>query len=148
MVSMVNNEGILSLYKGLTPALISLGPSSAVFFAVYDLLKSSYLSRQKAREIDPTSNNGQFELGVARTLIYSSIAGTCAETVTYPLEVIRRQLQLQQATRLGLAAAFVKMVERHGVASLFSGLVPSTLQVCFVNLVLSTRAWSILLMYI
>lgn len=131
---MVQNEGFLSLYKGLNAALISMGPASAVFYAVYDILKTSHLSnrKKKKREEDTTTNNSvdaRSELGPLWTLLYGAVAGACAETVTYPLEVIRRQLQLQQSTKLGLASAFVDLVRRDGVESLFAGLVPSTLQV-------------------
>lgn len=117
---MVQNEGFLSLYKGLAAALISMGPASAVFYTVYDILKSSHLSETKKKRT---------ELGPAWTLAYGAIAGACSETVTYPLEVIRRQLQLQQSTNLGLASAFIDLVKRGGAESLFAGLVPSTLQV-------------------
>ncbi|XP_039119533.1 probable mitochondrial adenine nucleotide transporter BTL3 [Dioscorea cayenensis subsp. rotundata] len=119
---MMHNEGFLSLYKGLTPALISIGPASAVFYAVYDILKTSYLLHGKQR-------GSEKDIGIARTLLYGAIAGACAETVTYPLEVIRRQLQLQQSRSLGLGPAFIKMIQREGVSSLFTGLIPSTLQV-------------------
>lgn len=35
-------------------------------------------------------------LGTAATLLYGALAGLCAETVTYPLEVIRRKMQLER----------------------------------------------------
>ncbi|XP_068649443.1 probable mitochondrial adenine nucleotide transporter BTL3 [Aristolochia californica] len=130
-INMVQNEGLLSLYKGLTPALISMGPASAVFYAVYDVLKASYLSKQmkKIRYEKGEKKTKEGELGAARTLIYGAIAGAIAETVTYPLEVMRRQQQLQRVRRLGLVAAFVNLIEKQGVGSLFAGLVPSALQV-------------------
>ncbi|RWR73640.1 putative mitochondrial adenine nucleotide transporter BTL3 [Cinnamomum micranthum f. kanehirae] len=124
---MIHNEGFLSLYKGLTPALISMGPSCAVFYAIYDILKTSHLSH-----INKNGSYGEMgeerELSVVRALLYGAIAGACAETATYPLEVIRRQLQLHQAKRVGLVTVFVKLVQREGVGSLFAGLAPSTLQ--------------------
>lgn len=120
---MIKNEGFLSLYKGLTPTLISIGPANAIFYAVYGVLKSSHLS-YKQKKID----DGNDELGVLRTLIYGAISGACSETVTYPLEVVRRQLQLQH-TNLGMISAFIKLIEKDGVGSLFAGLFPSTLQV-------------------
>jgi len=122
---MIRNEGFLSLYKGLTPALISMGPASAVFYAIYDILKSSHIASKKRRGEDSK------DIGVVRTLIYGAIAGACAESVTYPLEVIRRQLQLQKSARLGLGSAFIKMIEKDGFGSLYAGLFPSTLQVYF-----------------
>lgn len=121
---MIQKEGFLSLYKGLTPTLLSMGPANAVFYTIYGILKSSHLSYKKKKKFE----DGNDDLGVFRTLVYGAIAGACAETVTYPLEVVRRQLQLQQAS-LGMMSAFIKLIEREGVGSLFSGLIPSTLQV-------------------
>lgn len=128
---MIRNEGILSLYKGLTPALISMGPSCAVFYTIYDILKTSHLFH--INKNGSSLMQKESELGVVRTLIYGAIAGACAETMTYPLEVIRRQLQLHQAKRIGLVTVFVKLVEREGLGSLFAGLAPSTLQVCSIS---------------
>lgn len=129
---MIRNEGFLSLYKGLTPALMSMGPSCAVFYAIYDILKTSHLSHIN-KNGSCSEMDEERELSVVRTLLYGAIAGACAETATYPLEVIRRQLQLHQAKRVGLVTVFVKLVQREGVGSLFAGLAPSTLQVCSIS---------------
>jgi len=40
---MIQTEGFFSLYKGLVPCLISMAPSGAVFYGVYDILKMAYL---------------------------------------------------------------------------------------------------------
>jgi hypothetical protein len=40
---MIQTEGFFSLYKGLVPSLISMAPSGAVFYGVYDILKMAYL---------------------------------------------------------------------------------------------------------
>jgi solute carrier family 25 phosphate transporter 23/24/25/41 len=39
--SMVQTEGVLSLYKGLGPTLIGVAPYAAINFATYDLLKKT-----------------------------------------------------------------------------------------------------------
>ncbi|TYH79152.1 hypothetical protein ES332_D03G042300v1 [Gossypium tomentosum] len=36
---MIQTEGFFSLYKGLVPSIISMAPSGAVFYGVYDILK-------------------------------------------------------------------------------------------------------------
>lgn len=47
---------------------------------------------------------GGLELPVLHSLLYGAIAGMCAEAVVYPLEVIRRQVQLQMSSgEFGLA---------------------------------------------
>lgn len=135
---MVHTEGFFSLYKGLVPSIISMAPSGAVFYGVYDILKSAYLHSPEGRKRLTLMNQqgdrlnalDQLELGPMRTLLYGAISGCCAEAATYPFEVVRRQLQLQvQATRLSALATCVKIVEQGGVPALYAGLIPSMLQV-------------------
>ncbi|PWZ07831.1 putative mitochondrial adenine nucleotide transporter BTL3 [Zea mays] len=135
---MIQTEGFFSLYKGLVPSLISMAPSGAVFYGVYDILKMAYLhspegkkrvsmmkqQKQEANALD------QLELGTVRTLLYGAIAGCCAEAATYPFEVVRRQLQMQvKATRMNAFATCLKIVDQGGVPALYAGLIPSMLQV-------------------
>ncbi|XP_019414509.1 PREDICTED: probable mitochondrial adenine nucleotide transporter BTL3 [Lupinus angustifolius] len=135
---MVRTEGIFSLYKGLVPSIISMAPSGAVFYGVYDILKSAYLhSPEGIKRIQNLNRQGaelsafdQLELGPVRTLLYGAISGACAEAATYPFEVLRRKLQMQvQSTKLSTLATFVKIVEQGGIPALYTGLIPSLLQV-------------------
>lgn len=134
----VQTEGFFSLYKGLLPSILSMAPSGAVFYGVYDILKSAYLHSpegrkriQNMRQQDQELNAlEQLELGPMRTFLYGAISGACAEAATYPFEVVRRQLQLQgRATKMSALATAVKIVERGGFPALYAGLVPSLLQV-------------------
>ncbi|KDP41377.1 hypothetical protein JCGZ_15784 [Jatropha curcas] len=135
---MIGTEGFFSLYKGLVPSIISMAPSGAVFYGVYDILKTAYLRSPDGRKrIENMNQHGQelsaldqLELGPIRTLLYGAIAGACAEAATYPFEVVRRQLQLQvRATKMSALATFVKIVEQGGIPALYAGLIPSLLQV-------------------
>ncbi|KAG5245818.1 mitochondrial adenine nucleotide transporter BTL [Salix suchowensis] len=135
---MVQTEGFLSLYKGLVPSILSVAPSGAVFYGVYDILKSAYLhSPEGQKRLQYMSHHGQelnaldqLELGPIRTLVYGAIAGACAEFATYPFEVVRRRLQLQvQATKMSALATCVKIIEQGGIPALYAGLFPSLLQV-------------------
>lgn len=135
---MIQTEGFFSLYKGLVPSIASMAPSAAVFYGVYDMLKSAYLHSPEGRKrIQKMSRMGQelnaldkLELGPVRTLLYGAIAGACAEVATYPFEVVRRQLQLQvQASKMGAFATALRIVEQGGVPALYAGLIPSLLQV-------------------
>lgn len=134
----VQTEGFFSLYKGLLPSILSMAPSAAVFYGVYDMLKSAYLHSPEGRKrLKNMKQQGQelnvweqLELGPVRTLLHGAISGACAEVATYPFEVVRRHLQLQaRENKLSTLATFVKIVERGGVPALFAGLVPSLLQV-------------------
>ncbi|PWA79785.1 substrate carrier protein [Artemisia annua] len=135
---MIQTEGFFSLYKGLVPSIISMAPSGAVFYGIYDLLKSTYLHSPKGRKRLQHMKDSeqelnaleQMELGTVRTLIYGAVAGCCAEAATYPFEVVRRQLQLQvRATKMSAVATFLNIVEQGGIPALYAGLTPSLLQV-------------------
>lgn len=139
---MIQTEGFFSLYKGLVPSIMSMAPAGAVFYGVYDILKSAYLHSPEGRKrIEIMNEKGQelnaldqLELGPIKTLLYGAIAGACAEATTYPFEVVRRKLQLQvQATKLSALATCVKIIEQGGIPALYAGLIPSLLQVHFVS---------------
>ncbi|XP_060198875.1 probable mitochondrial adenine nucleotide transporter BTL3 [Lycium barbarum] len=134
----IRTEGFFSLYKGLVPSILSMAPAAAVFYGVYDILKSAYLHSPEGRKrILYMKQQGaelnafdQLELGPVRTLLHGAIAGACAEAATYPFEVIRRQLQLQgRASKLSSLATCAKIIEHGGVPALYAGLIPSLLQV-------------------
>ncbi|CAA0840447.1 Probable mitochondrial adenine nucleotide transporter BTL3 [Striga hermonthica] len=132
----VRHEGFFSLYKGLLPSILSMAPSGAVFYGVYDALKSAYLhspeGRKRIQNMKQHELNAfeQLELGPVRTLLHGAIAGACAEAATYPFEVLRRQLQLQsRGAKLSTVATCVQIIERGGVPALYAGLIPSLLQV-------------------
>ncbi|KAH8508771.1 hypothetical protein H0E87_010780 [Populus deltoides] len=135
---MIQTEGFFSLYKGLVPSILSVAPSGAVFYGVYDILKSAYLhSPEGQKRLQYMSHHGQelnaldqLELGPIRTLVYGAIAGACAEFSTYPFEVVRRRLQLQvRSTKMSALVTCVKIVEQGGIPALYAGLFPSLLQV-------------------
>ncbi|KAK1391970.1 putative mitochondrial adenine nucleotide transporter BTL3 [Heracleum sosnowskyi] len=135
---MIQTEGFFSLYKGLGPSIVSMAPSGAVFYGVYDILKSAYLHSPEGRQrIQHMQQPGQelnafeqLELGPIRTLMYGAIAGACAEAATYPFEVVRRQLQMQvRETKMSAVATCAKIMEQGGVPALYAGLTPSLLQV-------------------
>ncbi|XAR62285.1 hypothetical protein NMG60_11016991 [Bertholletia excelsa] len=135
---MIQTEGFFSLYKGLVPSVISMAPSGAVFYGVYDILKSAYLhSPEGMKRIQNMKRQGdelnaleQLELGPIRTLLYGAVAGACSEAATYPFEVVRRQLQMQvRETKMSALATCLKLVKQGGVPALYAGLIPSLLQV-------------------
>uniref|UniRef100_A0A2P2J4T5 Mitochondrial adenine nucleotide transporter BTL3 n=1 Tax=Rhizophora mucronata TaxID=61149 RepID=A0A2P2J4T5_RHIMU len=134
---MIQTEGFSSLYKGLLPSILSMAPSGAVYYGVYDILKSAYLRSPEGRKrIQNLKDEGeklnaleQLELGSMRTLLYGAIAGCCSEAATYPFEVVRRHLQMQvRATKMNALATSIKIVEQGGIPALYAGLFPSLLQ--------------------
>ncbi|XP_051118274.1 probable mitochondrial adenine nucleotide transporter BTL3 isoform X2 [Andrographis paniculata] len=109
----IQNEGFLSLYRGLLPSILRQR-------------RIQYMKQQN-QELNALE---QLELGPIRTLLHGAIAGACAEAATYPFEVVRRQLQLQgRANKLNAFGICARIVRQGGVPALYAGLFPSLLQV-------------------
>ncbi|EFJ51829.1 hypothetical protein VOLCADRAFT_103320 [Volvox carteri f. nagariensis] len=96
---------------GCLPAVIGMAPAGAVFYGVYDLLKHRHLESLSAAGGGSVANPAaaantavgasmataqqQPTLDPLYTLLYGAMAGAASELIVYPLEVIRRKMQLQ-----------------------------------------------------
>lgn len=118
-----NEGGFTALYRGLTPTLIGIAPLVALNFTIYETLKTRVRSM---------SNNSQEDVSVATKLLCGGSAGAAAQTVTYPLDVIRRRLQTDGILGYGYTGvldAAKRMYREEGLLSFFRGLLPNYLKV-------------------
>ena len=127
MRAVVQREGPFALYKGLTPSLVGIMPYVGIDFAVYDTLRRSAWIPRHADSSEPT---------VAGKLAAGAIAGTAGQTIAYPLDTVRRILQVQdQKVRgggekyTGMVDALVGLARRDGVLALYNGLMVNYLKV-------------------
>ena len=88
---MYRNEGILSFYSGLTPALLGL-THVAIQFPLYEIFKESFTGIGKGQKESDEDRSHHF-YGLAMAVFLSKV---CASTATYPHEVVRTRLQTQQ----------------------------------------------------
>lgn len=88
MVTIVRTEGPLALYKGLAPTLIGIAPYAALNFALYDLAKKHLYAGER-----PQSTLANLAVG--------GLTGTVAATVCYPLDTVRRRMQMRGHTYSG-----------------------------------------------
>lgn len=79
------HEGLGALYAGCLPAVVGMAPAGAVFYGVYDTLKSRHL-RAAAAESGAGGGGGGVaggkpapELPAAYTLLYGALAGVASE---------------------------------------------------------------------
>ncbi|KAL3159224.1 hypothetical protein ABBQ32_011200 [Trebouxia sp. C0010 RCD-2024] len=127
-------EGIRGLYRGLTPTLVALLPNWAVYFTLYEQLKTSLSYR--ARDHD----------WIKQPAIHMGAAcGAGAATLAFgnPLFVVKTRLQTQHmGLRMGTRAggplykgtfdALTRIAREEGVAGLYSGLLPSLIGIAHV----------------
>ncbi|KAH6790841.1 Mitochondrial substrate carrier family protein [Perilla frutescens var. frutescens] len=108
--------GVRGLYRGIGPTLIGILPYAGLKFYVYEELKRHVPEEQQK--------------SIVMRLSCGAIAGVLGQTFTYPLDVVRRQMQVEhlqpsseggvvyKSTREGL----VCIVRNQGWRQLFAGL--------------------------
>jgi hypothetical protein len=105
--SMWSQEGGLrALYRGLQPTMIGILPYAGINFLTYDTLKwyyTNYYAKWGSGSSSSSSNSSSVhEKGRQPTtpiptvfrLAFGGIAGALGQTVTYPLDVVRRRMQI------------------------------------------------------
>ncbi|KAG9459557.1 hypothetical protein H6P81_004065 [Aristolochia fimbriata] len=115
----VKKEGIRGMYRGLSPTVLALLPNWAVYFTIYEQLKSLL-----------SSNDGTHQLSVGANMIAAAGAGAATTTATNPLWVVKTRFQTQ-GMRGGVIpyrstlSALRRIAHEEGIRGLYSGLVPA-----------------------
>ncbi|QCE11802.1 solute carrier family 25 [Vigna unguiculata] len=111
-------EGFSGLYKGLGATLLGVGPNIAISFSVYEGLRSFW---QSQRPDDST---------VMVSLACGSLSGVASSTATFPLDLVRRRMQLEGAGgrarvyNTSLFGTFKHIVRNEGLRGLYRGILP------------------------
>jgi solute carrier family 25 phosphate transporter 23/24/25/41 len=114
----VKEEGAVGLYRGLGATLLQVTPSLGINYAAYETARSKYMRHWN--EEQPT---------ISMSLTCGSIAGLVSSTATFPLDLVRRRLQLQGQSRSSkvygsYVGAFKDIVVTEGWRGLYSGILP------------------------
>ena len=102
---LIKNEGILSLYKGFSPAIIS-----APFYIGLSLANYQYLKRK--------------DNFLSNSFIAGGIAGVTSQALTYPGDTIKKQMQINgmESTKYtGLRDCINIMYKQNGMRSFYRG---------------------------
>jgi solute carrier family 25 phosphate transporter 23/24/25/41 len=140
LTTVLREEGPRALYKGWLPSVIGVVPYVGLNFAVYESLKDWLVKSRPFGLVEDT------ELSVTTKLACGAAAGTVGQTVAYPLDVIRRRMQMVgwkdaggvvsgdgkahvRHEYTGMIDAFRKTVRHEGFGALYKGLVPNSVKV-------------------
>ncbi|KAF0474119.1 mitochondrial carrier [Gigaspora margarita] len=118
----VTEGGIVALYRGLGPTLLGVAPYVALNFHSYEVLRKYFTP------VDRTSPP------VAQKLLCGALAGSFAQTITYPLDVLRRRMQVTGMKELEYQYkntwdALTQLLKGEGIRGLYKGMVPNYLKV-------------------
>ncbi|KAK5172816.1 Carrier protein, mitochondrial [Saxophila tyrrhenica] len=109
------NEGIWTLWRGLSPTLMMAVPGNVIYFAGYDWLRTSQRSPMKGRVSDAYA-----------PLAAGSVARVAAAIAVSPIEMLRTRMQATSTKEKGVMRATVvglrDMVSTDGYRSLWRGL--------------------------
>lgn len=113
-LNMLRDEGMASFYSGLGPSLLGIAPYIAVNFCIFDLVKKSLPEKYQKRT----------ETSLATALV----SATLATLMCYPLDTVRRQMQMKGSPYNTVFDAFPGILERDGFLGLYRGFVPNALK--------------------
>lgn len=127
VVTIQRDEGTQGFFRGLTPALGQIVPFMGMFFAVYETL------RLPLADLDLPLGGGEAVAGIAASVL--------AKTSVFPLDTVRKRIQVQGPTRsryvhknipdygkLGTIGTLRVIARTEGMRGLYRGLTVSLLK--------------------
>jgi len=109
--------GLRGFYKGYAPTILSLSPFIAVNFATFDSLKSFWYP-------DPAVKQNKLVI-----LGLGASAGLVAQSICYPLDTVRRRMQLKGNIYSSVPNAFATIFKTEGMGGFYKGLSSNALKV-------------------
>lgn len=113
-LTMLREEGVASFYYGLGPSLLGIAPYIAVNFCIFDLVKKSLPEKYQQK--------------TQSSLLTAVVSAAVATLTCYPLDTVRRQMQMKGTPYKSVLDAIPGIVQRDGVIGLYRGFVPNALK--------------------
>jgi len=124
---------VFALYKGFIPTLTSLGPFIATNFAVFDTIKTNFL---------PEGVDSEF-IRAMYILSFGASSAIISQSICYPLDTVRRRMQVKGTTYTSMASAYATIIRKEGFLGMYRGIIPNTIKIvpnngirwlCYTNL--------------
>ncbi|XP_056678541.1 mitochondrial adenyl nucleotide antiporter SLC25A23 isoform X3 [Monodelphis domestica] len=113
--NMVQEGGIRSLWRGNGINVLKIAPESAIKFMAYEQIKWAIRGQQET-------------LRVQERFVAGSLAGATAQTIIYPMEVLKTRLTLRRTGQYkGLLDCARQILEQEGPRAFYKGYLPNVL---------------------
>ena len=116
--SVYAEQGLKTFFKGYNATLLSLAPFIAINFATFDQLK--YVTYKTFPKL---------ERNIGVTLGLGACAGLFAQSICFPLDTIRRRMQLPGQHYSSVGNAFKTVFQTEGFKGFYKGMAPNALKV-------------------
>ncbi|KAL2101263.1 hypothetical protein ACEWY4_003024 [Coilia grayii] len=114
---MVQEGGLRSLWRGNGINVLKIAPESAIKFMAYEQIK--WLMKG-------CKDGGS--LRVQERFVAGSLAGATAQTIIYPMEVLKTRLTLRKTGQYsGMVDCAKQILQNEGVRAFYRGYIPNTL---------------------
>lgn len=115
---MYQEGGLLSYFRGNGINIIKVAPESAIKFYAYEMMKKFVVG-----------NGSNGEIGPFGRLISGGVAGAIAQTIIYPLDLVKTRLQTYKVQGGLRPPPFPRLaadiLRKEGVVAFYRGLTPS-----------------------
>ncbi|KAK4882894.1 hypothetical protein RN001_006213 [Aquatica leii] len=123
-IKITRNEGVTSLWSGLSPTLVLALPATIAYFVTYEQLRlrfKDYCNRNR-------KEGDAFVQPFWIPLASGAIARTFSVTVVSPLELIRTKMQSTKLSYFEIGEALKLVVKKDGYMGLWRGVFPTLLR--------------------
>lgn len=110
----VGESGFQGLYKGLSPSLLGIVPYAGISFSIYHTFKAKMVAHLGLKSSK--------ELPVYYTLPGGAVAGYIGQSLTYPIDMVRRRMQVHPHDYPTIRASVTRIVTLEGWRALYRGL--------------------------
>ncbi|KAE8364487.1 mitochondrial carrier domain-containing protein [Aspergillus caelatus] len=113
---------LLNLYQGIGPTLLGILPYAGTSFVTHDLMRDQLRSPLFAPYTLETGSSTR--LTALAQLFCGAIAGIVAQTVAYPIDILRRRMQVGNVigSRLGILETARRIIIERGARGFYVGL--------------------------
>lgn len=109
-----NGNQLRGYYRGYSITIAGMIPYAGLSFSIYDKLKHLILN-MKINKLSIESNKNKYELTIVGRLICGGLTGALSQTITYPLDVIRRHMQLTNNNTKNIKQTFNYILNEYGI---------------------------------
>jgi solute carrier family 25, member 42 len=108
-------QGLRSLYGGLFPTLVGIVPYAGFSFACFETFKYYTVKWSKLKS--------DKDIPTYQRLVAGALAGLLAQSATYPLDIVRRRMQVTPGRYRGIVDALRMIYREEGIRQgLYKGL--------------------------